>query len=74
MMMNTNPSVAEIDATMNLLSVLELAKDASKLKTALQEIKDAQDALAAMKKDADAAIAKADKTARMQTMQSPSLR
>jgi chromosome segregation ATPase len=38
-MINTNPSVAEIDATINLLSVLEMAKDASKLKDALQALK-----------------------------------
>jgi hypothetical protein len=57
MMMNTTPSVAEIDATMNLLSVLELAKDATKLKSALQDIKSAQDAAAAERKAADAAIA-----------------
>ncbi len=56
-MMNTTPSVAEIDATMNLLSVLELAKDATKLKGALQEVKAAQDAASAERKAADASIA-----------------
>jgi chromosome segregation ATPase len=40
-MINTNPSVAEIDATFQLLSVLELAKDATKLKESLKSIKDA---------------------------------
>ena len=58
-MMNTTPSVAEIDATMNLLSVLEMAKDATKLKSALQDIKAAQDAAMAERKAADAAIATA---------------
>lgn len=59
MMINTTPSVAEIDATMNLLSVLELAKDAGKLKSALQEVKAAQDAASAERAAADKAIAQA---------------
>jgi hypothetical protein len=63
MMMNTTPSVAEIDATMNLLSVLELAKDATKLKGALQEVKAAQDAAAAERNAADASIAQAKQQA-----------
>ncbi len=62
-MIDTTPSVAEIDATMNLLSVLELAKDATKLKGALQEVKAAQDAASAERKAADAAIAQAKKQA-----------
>ncbi len=62
-MMNTTPSVAEIEATMNLLSVLELAKDATKLKGALQEIKSAQDAASAERKAADEAIAQSKKQA-----------
>lgn len=56
MMMNTTPTVAEIDATMNLLSVLELAKDATKLKDALKDIKKAQDAAAAERKKADKSL------------------
>lgn len=62
-MMNTIPSAAEIDATMNLLSVLELAKDATKLKEALQEVKSAQDAASAERKGADEAIAQAKQQA-----------
>lgn len=62
-MMNTTPSVAEIDATMNLLSVLELAKDATKLKSTLQEIKSAQDAASDERKAADEAIAQAKQQA-----------
>ncbi len=57
-MINNTPSVAEIEATMNLLSVLEMAKDAAKLKAALQDIKAAQDAASAERKDADEAIGK----------------
>jgi hypothetical protein len=63
MMMNTTPSVAEIDATMSLLSVLELAKDAAKLKKALQEIKAAQDAASAERNAADEAIAQTNRQA-----------
>jgi chromosome segregation ATPase len=63
MMIDTTPSVAEIDATMNLLSVLELAKDATKLKGALQEVKAAQDAASAERKAADASIAQAKQQA-----------
>lgn len=58
-MISTNPSVADIDATMNLLSVLELAKDAAALKKAVSQIKQAQDDAAAERKAADAEIAKA---------------
>ena len=58
-MSNINPTVAEIDATMNLLSVLELAKDATKLKGVLQQVKDAQDAAADERKAADASISQA---------------
>jgi predicted nucleic acid-binding Zn-ribbon protein len=55
-MMNTiNPSVAEIDATINFLSILELAKDASKLKEALSTIKAEKDAAAAERKAAQLA-------------------
>lgn len=46
-MISTTPTVAEIDATINLLSILELAKDASKLKEALGGIKSAHDAVKA---------------------------
>lgn len=46
--MNTiNPTPAEIDSAVNLLSVLELAKDATKLKEALKKIKDEHDAVSA---------------------------
>jgi len=62
-MINTTPSAAEIDATMNLLSVLELAKDATRLKGALQEVKAAQDAASAERKAADDAIAQAKQQA-----------
>lgn len=62
-MINTTPSVSEIDATMNLLSVLELAKDATKLKGALKEIKAAQDAASAERKAADDYIAQAKQQA-----------
>lgn len=49
------PSVAEIDATINVLSILELAKDASKLKDALGTIKAEKDAAAAERKAAQLA-------------------
>lgn len=45
-MISTKPTVAEIDAAMNLLSILEMAKDASALKATLAGIKDQQAALA----------------------------
>jgi chromosome segregation ATPase len=57
MMMNTNPTAADIDAAINLLSILELAKDATQLKDALKDIKKAQDAAAAERKKADKSLA-----------------
>ena len=62
-MINTTPSAAEIDVAMNLLSVLELAKDATKLKGALQEVKAAQDAASAERKAADQAVTQAKQQA-----------
>jgi len=57
-MMNTiNPTVAEIDAAVNVLAILEMAKDAGKLKATLQEVKDAQDAAASERAAADKAAA-----------------
>lgn len=56
--MNTiNPTVAEIDAAVNVLAILEMAKDAGKLKAALQEVKDAQAAAATERAEADKALA-----------------
>ena len=53
--MNT-PTPAEIAGAINLLSVLELAKDAEALKAALQEIADAQAALAAQTEELNGLI------------------
>lgn len=47
-MISTTPTVAEIDAAINVLSILEMAKDASKLKDALAKIKEAKDEAKAM--------------------------
>lgn len=58
-MITTHPSVAEVDATLSLLSVLELAKDASKLKTALLTLKAEQDDLADAQKKHDNAVRRA---------------
>jgi len=70
-MLNTNPTAADIDATMNLLSVLEMANDATRLKAALQEIKDAQDAVASDRAKAEAAVAEAEgKSQELQTLAS----
>lgn len=46
-MNSINPTTAEINSAVNLLSVLELAKDATKLKEVLKKIKEEQDAAAA---------------------------
>lgn len=45
-MITTTPAVAEVNATMNLLSVLELAKDATAMKAALSALKSEQDKMA----------------------------
>jgi chromosome segregation ATPase len=59
-MITTHPSVAEIDATINFLSVLEMAKDAAKLKGALASLKDAQTALAQQEKESTEAAKRAE--------------
>lgn len=56
-MISTSPTVAEIDAATKLLSILEMAKDASKLKESLAKIKEAQDAAAAERVAAEQAAA-----------------
>ena len=59
--MNTiNPSVAEIDAAINVLSVLEMAKDATKLKETLQQFKAAEKSAAAERKASEKAAAALD--------------
>jgi chromosome segregation ATPase len=63
-MITTNPSVAEIDATINFLSVLEMAKDSAKLKAALNELKAEQDDLADAQKKHDNAARKANDAAK----------
>lgn len=64
-MISTTPTNAEVDAAISVLSVLEMAKDATKLKAALSGIKDAQDAAVAERKAADKSISqlKADANA-----------
>lgn len=44
-MITTTPAVAEVSAAMNLLSVLELAKDATAMKAALAVLKSEQDSM-----------------------------
>jgi chromosome segregation ATPase len=63
-MINTHPSVAEIDATINLLSVLEMAKDATKLKDTLHSLKLRQDEIEQAKQAHDKAAYDAQQEAK----------
>lgn len=67
-MINTSPSVAALDAATDLLSILELAKDASALKATIADVRAEALAAAAQieelakaQSDLDAAWAKAEK-------------
>ena len=56
MIANIKPLAAEIDAAVNVLSVLEMAKDASKIKATLQGVKEAQQEAARERAAAEKAI------------------
>jgi chromosome segregation ATPase len=67
-MISTTPTVAEINAAIDFLTILEMAKDAKKLKDSLAQIQQAQSALAdeaasanKAKAEAEAAVSKAQK-------------
>lgn len=62
MNINITPSAVAVDTAANLLSFLEMAKDPSKLKAVLDQIKGAQDAAAAEAQAARDAKADAEKT------------
>ena len=62
MNINITPSAVAVDTAANLLAFLEMAKDPSKLKAVLDQIKSAQDAAAAEAAAAREAKAEADAT------------
>lgn len=64
MNINITPSAVAVDTAANLLAFLEMAKDPSKLKAVLDQIKTAQDAAAAEVKAAEAVKAEASAAAR----------
>jgi chromosome segregation ATPase len=61
MMNNVIASPSELESAVSLLSILEMAKDATKLKEALKKIKDAQAAAAEKAREAQAAQEESDR-------------
>lgn len=62
-MFSVTPNAVEVNAAFNLLTVLEIIKDPSALKANLEQLKQAQDAIAAEREAAEKAKGEADSAA-----------